>query len=248
MKRIVVAALVVFMLFISVFSASAKGVFVTDSGNLLSDEQERELQTVLENQSKKCSMDIVAVTTDSLNGLTPRLFTENFYTSNGYGEDGVIIMISVDEVNPKNREVYIASTGTASEKIDGEKIDMILDRIVPELKSGQYCDAIETYAVVCGEYLIDVKDYTDLLLIGGICLVVGFGIALIIVLGMKSKHKSVRFESDADNYLKSGSLDIHEARDIFLYFHITRVPKPKDNNKTLSGKGGGSFKGGGRSF
>ena len=45
---------------------------------------------------------------------------------------------------------------------------------------------------------------------------------------MKSKLKTVRFQAAASNYMKNGSLNITESRDLFLYNTVTRTAKPKN--------------------
>lgn len=60
-------------------------------------------------------------------------------------------------------------------------------------------------------------------------------IALIVTGVMRGKLKSVRFQPKADDYLKEGSMQLTENRDLFLYSHLDRRAKPKDN-----GSSGGS--------
>ena len=63
----------------------------------------------------------------------------------------------------------------------------------------------------------------------------GFVLSLIIVGRMKAKLKTVRFQSAANSYIKDGSLNINERRDLFLYNTVTRTAKPKADDS-----GGGS--------
>ena len=63
-----------------------------------------------------------------------------------------------------------------------------------------------------------------------ICLGIGLVIALIATGIMKGQLKSVRSQSAAADYVKSGSLQVTEAHDLFLYRNIVRHPKPKSNN------------------
>ncbi len=64
-----------------------------------------------------------------------------------------------------------------------------------------------------------------------ISLGVGLVISLIITGIMRSKMKSVRFENAARNYIKQGSMNIVRSRDMYLYSHVTKTPKPQNNNK-----------------
>ena len=66
---------------------------------------------------------------------------------------------------------------------------------------------------------------------------VGVGLAMFIVGRMKAQLKTVRFQAAAGDYMKSGSLNITESKDTFLYNTVTRTAKPKN---TDSGSSGGS--------
>lgn len=62
-----------------------------------------------------------------------------------------------------------------------------------------------------------------------ICIGIGLVIGLITVLVMKAQLKSVRPKHTAGDYVVPGSFRLHRSRDIFLYRHVHRTPKPKNN-------------------
>lgn len=64
-----------------------------------------------------------------------------------------------------------------------------------------------------------------------IALAVGLVIALIITGIMRSQMKSVRFERAARNYIRLNSMKITRSHDMYLYSHISKRPKPQNNNK-----------------
>ena len=85
-----------------------------------------------------------------------------------------------------------------------------------------------------------------------IALVIGFVLAKIVVGVMKGQLKTVRYQAAADSYVKSGSMDITESRDMFLYHTVTRTEKPENDSSsgssthtsssgTTHGGGGGKF-------
>ncbi|MBS7176877.1 MAG: TPM domain-containing protein, partial [Clostridiales bacterium] len=79
----------------------------------------------------------------------------------------------------------------------------------------------------------------------------GFVIALIIVGSMKSKLKMVRFQAGANSYLRQGSMNVTESRDLFLYRHVSRTAKPKSSSSgssTHSSSSGRSHGGGGGKY
>ena len=66
-------------------------------------------------------------------------------------------------------------------------------------------------------------------------LAVGFVLALIVSVVMRCQMKTVHMKPDAADYMKAGSLHINRSRDMFLYNHVTRTAKPKNEDS-----GGGS--------
>ena len=58
---------------------------------------------------------------------------------------------------------------------------------------------------------------------------IGIVIAVIIMLGHKSKLKSVRMQHSAANYIKQGSFRLTSSREIYLYKRVERREKPKEN-------------------
>ena len=78
-------------------------------------------------------------------------------------------------------------------------------------------------------------------------------IALIITIAMRYSMKSVRFQPTASAYVKSGSMNVTEARDLFLYSHVDRRVRQKESSsgggsKTHTSSSGRSHGGGGGKF
>jgi uncharacterized protein len=66
---------------------------------------------------------------------------------------------------------------------------------------------------------------------------------------MKGQLKSVRKQNRANNYMKTGSLQVTVHRDLFLYRDITRTRKQTNSSSGGSrSSGGGSRSVGGGSF
>ena len=70
-----------------------------------------------------------------------------------------------------------------------------------------------------------------------IALVIGFIIALIYTGSLKGQLKSVQAQRAAAGYVKNGSLQITNSRDLFLYRHVTKTEKQTESS---SGGGGSS--------
>lgn len=243
MKKLlsVLLALILCMsLAISVSAAGDGNVF--DYADLLSSSEERELIGVLENLSGAYNAQIVVATVDSVEGGDVDWYVEYFYDTMGFGyganRDGVLLLVCM---NP--REYRILSNGFASDAIDFGTIQDIGDAIVSDLSGGDYAGAFHGFAEECGYYLngyingFPFEAGTNLL----IALAVGLAVGLITVLVLKGQLKSVRMQSRAHDYVKSGSMRLTVQRDLYLYRHVTRTKKESSNG------GGGKSSGSSRS-
>ena len=84
-----------------------------------------------------------------------------------------------------------------------------------------------------------------------ISVVIGFIVAFIATGIMKGKLKTVRANNLAQNYAVPGSLNVYNARDMFLYRQITYTEKSNDSdssNGSHTSSSGRSHSGKGGSF
>ena len=70
-----------------------------------------------------------------------------------------------------------------------------------------------------------------------ISLGIGFVIALIVVLVMKGKLKTVRFRNEATDYTVPDSMNVTDERDLYLYSTVVATPKPKESSSSSSSSG-----------
>lgn len=249
MKRKLFSALLVLILCLSLMiSVSAADVdCVYDDARLLSSQEETELRRELERIGDKYAAQIVVVTLESSDGYYIDSLVDDIYDGMdfGYGSDrdGVLLLICMDI-----REYRILSNGFASEAIDENAIENICDKIEPDLKEGDYENAFEEFADQCEYYLngylngFPFEFGTNLVIALGIGIVTG----LVVVFVMKGQLKSVRKQDRANNYVKSGSMNVRVSNDLFLYKKVTRTKKASSSSSRSSGgssrsKGGGSF-------
>lgn len=142
-------------------------------------------------------------------------------------------------------------------------IEYIGDQITSELSDGNYAAAFSSYAALCDDFITQANtdkpyDRSNLpakplsLIWIPVSLVIGFVIAKIVVGNMKSKLKTVRSQTTANSYVKNGSMQITDSRDLFLYHTVAKTAKPKNTSSgssgthtsssgTTHGGGGGKF-------
>lgn len=117
---------------------------VFDFADLLSDDEENDIQEQIDKAKKKTSLDIVIVTINDAHGKISMDYADDFYDYNGFGtgdeNDGILMLIDMD-----NRNIWISTTGKAIKIFTDSKIDSILDDVQPLVKDKEYYDAAETF-------------------------------------------------------------------------------------------------------
>ena len=252
---IVLLALLLSVFFVHPVLAAKDAPRLIDKAGLLSDSEKEELLAKLDEISERQQTDLVVVTRKSLKGKSPMEFADDFYDNKGYGfgdgKDGILFLISMEE-----RDWYISTKGFGITAVTDAGREYMSEQFLDDLKEGEYAAAFTMFAQLCDDYLTQAKtgkpyDVDNLPkepfeFFGGIIttLVIGFLISFIATGIMKSKLKSVHRQSAADNYVKKGSMKLTKENDLFLYRHIERREKPKENDSrghsSNSGHSGGS--------
>ena len=249
MKRKIISALLALFLCVCLilpFGVAAAEKLVYDEADLLSSSEEAALERRLQEVSQNYQAQIVVYTTDYTQGGDADSYVDVVYDSMGFGygpdRDGVLLLVCMD-----TRQYRILSNGFAGVAINPSDIESIGDAIVSDLSDGDYADAFQGFADECAYYLdgyINGFPYeAGLWLV--ISLAVGVVVALISLLVMWCKLKSVHRQNRAASYVKPGSMRLSLQDDIFLYRTVTRTKRESNNSSgsggTARSKGGGSF-------
>lgn len=235
MKKVFITLLTLIMLgtFCTVNAVAAEGLrYVIDEANLLTEEQETALNSRFEKIKKEYDVELVVLTVESIGDMEIADFADDYYDYNGYGEDGALLLVSVEDGR------YVSTTGSCIDAID---VDELGSEISDLLDDEDYVEAFNSFA----DYYEAGKAFKfgkSLI----ISIVIGLIIAFIVTSSMKGKLNSVRMQSAAANYVKVGSFDLSDSRDIFLYRHVTRRERPKSNNSSTHTSSSGRTHGGGR--
>ena len=226
---------------------------LVDDADLLTLEEEDQLMAKLETISNEQQCEVAVVTVNSLGGKTATAFADDYYDYNGYGagegRDGIILLISMAD-----RDWAISTHGYAITVFTDAGQAHMVDAFRPYLSNGEYAAAFECFADLCDEYLVQAKtdkpydidnlqdDYyqeeTKVGFLRGfmnllvITLPVGIILSFLITGIMKSKLKSVRRQSAASNYVREGSVNITDSRDVFLYRSVSKTAKEKSSSSS----------------
>ena len=222
--------------------------YVGDNADLLTQTEENELSEKLQDISDELQFDVVVVTTNSIGSKTATEYADDYFDYNGYGRgsnnDGALFLVDMGD-----RKWAISTSGYGIEAIVDSALDDMEEEIVPYLKSGDYDGAFNEFADLTYDIVNDAKNgksYSNSTTsttknhknIGTNLIVafsIGAGISLIIILVYRSKLKPVKFQKEVKEYIVPGSFNLRRSDDVFLYFNITKVPIPKNNDSDDSG-------------
>ena len=245
MKKIKrLAALFIVLAFLApsvLVSVSAHPDRVVDEGDLLTDSEEAELAEKLDATSEKYDCDVVVVTIRSLGNMSAQAYADDYFDYNDYGmgERGSGILFLLASVE---RKWAISTYEAGAYAFNDAGLTYLEDQIIPYFREDDYAGGFLEFANLADQFLNEAAKgtpYSDsnrprrMLGVEWILLsaVIAVALSFLVTMAMKSQLKSVRFKDQAADYIKKGSFHLNRNEDIFLYSRVTRVPKPKDNDK-----------------
>lgn len=250
--------------------------FVFDKADLLTTEEEDELNDMANNLAENFNMNFIILTTDDVEGKEAEVYADDFYMDNGFYDDGkdggAIYIIDMD-----NRRVRVETAGDMKVRyITDDRVDGIIDAGYEDVKDGAYAAAFEAMlnatvdyiedGVVDGKYTYNEDageyDYYDtgkeirqitlaeFLIALGIALVAG-GVAVSCVIGTYY----LKWGAYEYPYKEKAKLKVSRKRDDFIGSHVSHRHIEHESSSSDSGmttthdsSGGGNFGGGGRDF
>lgn len=241
---------------------------MNDSAQLLTEDEDNELEASLEELSVRQSFDVVIATIDSLDGegyTSMEEYADDLYDycQFGYGvnRDGVLLLISKDD-----RKWHISTCGYGITAFTDAGIQYLGQQMTPDMADGDYAAAFRTFIRWTDAYVTAAReghpyDVNNMpheplsILYLGLALVIGLVTALIVTGVMKSQLKSVAPQPDASSYVRQGSMRLTNQHDRFLYRDVHRTERPKASDSSDSGgssthtsSSGTTHGGGGGSF
>lgn len=213
-----------------------KSAYVNDYADILKESDKKELTNIIMEYIEKYNLDISVVTTDTSYFMTTKQFANKFYDQNsmGLGEnrDGILLVIDM-----QNREFYILTNGFVHQLINDSRVELILDKMEPSMRSGDYNTAIHSFLGEINKYYKYHKYGPPYLWIGAVIIA-----AIMAFFALNREKKKLKLISDALN-----------ANYYFIDKEIENKIDKQTNTRTRvihhsrSSGGGGSFGGGGGS-
>ena len=241
---------------------------MNDSANVLTEDEDHELEDTLEELSLRQSFDVVIATIESLESVdytSMEEYADDLYDfcQFGYGadRDGVLLLVSVGD-----RKWHISTCGYGITAFTDAGIQYLGEQMTPDMADGDYAAAFRTFVQWSDAYIdaarsgrpYDVKNLPrEPLSLMYLFLALGIGLVLawVIVGVMKSRLRSVAFQENAASYVREGSMNLTNSRELFLYRDVHRTERVEEKNSDSSGgssthtsSSGTTHGGGGGSF
>lgn len=246
-----------FTLVLPAFASASTEPRMVDNAGLLDEADAALLEATLTEISERHDMDVVILTTDTLDGKDLVAYSGDYYDYNGYADDGILLVVPTMEDG-----AYISTKGYGITAFTDAGIQAIGKQIRPELDAGNYYTAFERFAELADEYITraeggdpyDVNNLPKAPLAWWwyvLMIAVGALLALFPMMSMAAKLKTVRPKQSAANYVRKDSFRLTTDRDVFLYHTVSRHERPKNTSSSGGGSSthtssSGSTHGGGR--
>lgn len=256
MRKLIALLMVLLMIAVPAF---ATGNLICDQSGLMTEEEVAELEALYAQYQQEHGFTPVFVTADSFDGLDAASYAEWFYDHNGYPQNGVLLLLSLQE-----GLIYIMTSGDCYESIDSDDLMLMNEELLLPLASGDYRDAAVQFAELAielqkpdiseempessQENTEEVKQGSDQKPVAkkiALSMVIGLVIGLIAVGIMAIPMRTVSGKATAADYIRPGSMMITEKRDIYLYSRTRRMAKSKSTNPGAQNAGNSAKQRGG---
>ena len=214
---------------------------IYDFANLLTKEEKMELEKITDKYSSKRETDFIILTISDLMGKDIVDYMEDFYDEKGLGYDKSHGNTAILTIDIKNRDIYLAGYYKAEKYLDDYRLDIIRDKISPDLSKGNYYDGFYSFIKTSYKYM-GIRpgvNPENILFKFWFQVIVSLGIAGISV-GVMTYNTGGRTTVNAGTYQDNTNSKIISRRDTYLRTDVTKRKKPSNNNNS----GGGSSRGG----
>ncbi|HSH25431.1 MAG TPA: TPM domain-containing protein [Massilibacterium sp.] len=219
---------------------------IYDFANLLSESEVSKLERLSTQLSEKRETDFIILTTNDTEGKDVVKYMQDFYDEHGLGYDRPHGNTAILTLDMQHREVYLAGFYKAKTYLDDDRLDMIREKITPNLTDGNYLKAFEMFMKKSDEYM-DFEpgvNPENILFKWWFQMITSLGLGGIIV-GMMAYHSGGKVTVHEGTYRDNQNSKILKRKDQYIRTAISKQKKPSSSSG--GGGGGGGITGGGRS-
>ncbi len=220
---------------------------IYDFANLLTREEKIELEKLSAKYSSRRKTDYVILTTSDSMGKDIVEYMEDFYDDEGLGYDKPHGNTAILTIDLKNRDLYLAGFYRAEKYLSDDRLDLIRDKITPDLSRGNYYDGFASFIKTSYRYM-GVRpgvNPENILFKLWFQVLVSLGLAGIL-LGIMSFNSGGKTTVKADTYQDFANSRIISRGDTYLRTDVSKHKKPSSNaSSSMGGSSGGGGRGGG---
>ncbi|MEF3310907.1 TPM domain-containing protein [Paenibacillus sp. GYB004] len=226
-------------------AAQVQKQLIYDEAGLLNPEQIGKLTELASVYGAERETDFLIVTSKNAENGDVKKMTQNFYDQHAPGYDKPHGNAAILMLDMRNREVYLAGFYKAKEYLDDGRLTKIRTKITPDLTSGDYELAFETFIKTAHHYMGYQPGVNpdNILFQFWFQLTVSLVLAGIIV-GMMAYHSGGRITVTRQTYEDAGTSAILDKNDRYLHTTTTRQKIEKKSGGSGGGGGGGTTGGG----
>lgn len=226
-----------FSLMASVAASSAESEsevpLISDGADLLSDEEEAELNERLETFTNENEIQLAIVTTNDIGFYSIESYARNLYNE-GYGysseKDGILLVRYFDSENDE-KEICIYAYGKGKDIFTQEYTQETFDKMQSDIEAQNYASAFGTYIDMATEGAKHKIDFVMIIVFVGIGMLIG----AIVITAIISKNKSIVRKETANLYARDGSMAVTGQSETFVRSYVTKTAKAKQNSGSSSG-------------
>lgn len=218
---------------------------IYDFANLLSESEVSKLERLSTQLSEKRETDFIILTTNDTEGKDVVKYMQDFYEEQALGYDKPHGNVAILTLDMQHREVYLAGFSKAKTYLDNERMNLIRERITPDLTDGNYVKAFKTFMKKSDEYM-EFKpgvNPENILFKWWFQLIASLSVGGLIV-GIMAYNTGGRMTVYEGTYRDNENSKILNRKDQYIRTTISKHKKPSSNN---SGGGGGGITSGGHS-
>lgn len=211
------------------YGSSDKRVY--DYDDLLTDDEEADIEAAIDEVTAKTELDLVIVTSDGSYGTDYVAFADDFYDYNGFGigenSSGLLLLLDMG-----NRMIYISTTGDGITEFTNSYCTSMTDSYISSMQSGNY-------RTVCMNFVKDVKHHvikSITLVEAAVALVITAIVFALMYFFILKSYKTNGQEFSYDTAANT-TLDLVDSHDDLIDVRHTTV---KINRDSGGGSGGGS--------
>ena len=166
MKKVFSIIICIVVLLCGSVTAYAKSPHIIDDAGLLSAQEALELEKTADSISSTYGMDVLILTTYSLDGKTAQAYADDYYDENNRGtgnnSSGILLLIAMEA-----REWHISTCGEGIYAFTDYGIERLADDMLYFLSDGAFYDAFTVYLELLPDYFeayhagTPIDGYTD---------------------------------------------------------------------------------------